>query len=1164
MELIQEDITQNDANKSKIIQEMKNMRTSTDQRFYDAIHLLNGIDRNQINALSDSEQSTSQLQYVCDVLAVVSRSRPNTKTVNLTWLTETIDTLKQLLPDAFNEEDHEFLAALLEKEEEMVRSTPGDFVRDLLMIALKFAHGLVDYTPVKLNIKSLLLKEKEIKSTLLVLGKTYSNTFDEIGRMEEKITSKEISFSRMNQEMNELEEKNTLLNTKLLKSRDFLTSIENDYRSWKSYLDGQQEIETRIIRETLIQSVFLVYCGGFDGLCRTKLMQHLFSLLNEEFDAALVQHCIESMVAKDTLNQWRIKGLLHQDFFIQNAVLIEQSIGVAFIIDPDGEGLRWLTASLDSPAVSVSNKSTEEFRSIVTAGELTQKATIIVLWQDDASPVIQKLFYDLANNGAEVPARSLYFVARWWSPVLSGPPCSLSQINFTLSEDLYEHVILDVLLTNLRDELSAQHKNALKSVLNLELQIEANFETLMTKFSQEESTLLEDSHLTSLIVKRNYALKNLESAHQNLTNTSLMLRNSSENLRLNSQRCSVFMATLFQMNKVNAGYSFCLQMLLKLIVKNDVVVKSQEEFTNHLYALLCNSLFIRDRALFGVLLSLQILISEGIIPPDTKIHVSAKPSRRKSSAGMRLPWVDLTRWNHLMEFVKANPHLESILDHIVEHSDEWQTWYNLEQPEKHFPSDLNFRYKKAAIFVRFITLKILRPDRIVQACTKFVEDTFGNHSKKSQDRDDLHFISTLINKHTPILLLGSQCFDPVQEIVTAANNQQIDCVQASVVFGEPVASRLLSSGTSVGSWVILEDAELDLDLAESIVLTVYDRRNHLHIDFRLWITMKQPIHNRRGLLNVMICLIFEKPSSFRMNVRRTFQSPQASLLASFEDTPQFSYKSIFLAIILLHSSLVTRQLCTGLPWSFNYPTDDSDFQIIAEITKSLFTSSLHENRTTGVLKNLKYSIEEILTGRVMESADTITLSVYIHHFVSSSFLQELMSDFGSNFQLNDMDFTSVQEYFNSISYDQELRFVSLNSIIPAQRLQLFSHEEFDEKLTMALRKQEREKQFLSGQDVMEKLNLIPTGNNLEKEKETGHHQHKGKSDLLALKFKYEYVRICQLVAWLKEQVMGLDPLCDHGEAYRSHPTSEQALRSAALTSSLAIFDSFQHLVGEGA
>mmetsp|Transcript_4774 Transcript_4774/g.17353 ORF Transcript_4774/g.17353 Transcript_4774/m.17353 type:complete len:1319 (-) Transcript_4774:767-4723(-) len=1134
MELIQEDIAQNDAKKTKVATEIKSMRASADQRFYDAINLLNQVKTEQIDTLNDLEHRRSpHLQYLCDLLATLSHLKLKTQGIDLMWMRESIESLKRMNPDGFNEEDHEFLLALLEKEAEMLESCPDNFVKELLLISLKFMHGLADYTLEKLRTKALLLKEKEFKSLLLVLGKTYNNTFEEIARMETNILSKEANFTQMNQEKNDLEEKNAILNSKLLKSRDFHNSVENDYRVWKSYLDENQENETSLIKHTLIQSLLLVYCGGFDGPHRTKMLQHLFSLLNEEYDVALVQRSVESMVTKQKINEWKMSGLLLQDFFVQNAVLIENSIGIPFIIDPDGEGLRWLMSSLDSPVVNMSKSLTEGVCRTAKGGEGKERAVINVLWQDDPSPAMLGLFYDLRQEGTELPASSLYLVSSSWNSAMPLPPNSISPINFTLSQDLYEHVTFDVLLIHLRHELCAQQKQALKSVLDLELQIDTNFETLMSMFSQEEPTLMEDSHLTSLVTKRNHSAKVLESAQQDLTNISMMMKNSSENLRLNSQRCAMFLAALFQMNKINPGYCFCLQMVLKLIVRNDSVVKSPEEFTYNLYALLCNSLLIRDRALFGVLLSLQILISEGTIPPETTIQVPVKPPTRKSSTGLRLPWVNVIHWNQLVEFVKANPYFESVLEHIMEHSEEWQSWYNLDEPEKHFPSDLNFRYKKAAIFVRFITLKILRPDRIVQACSRIVEETLGNHNTKTQD-DDLHFISTLVEKHTPILLIGAQSFDPVQEITNSAHDHQIECMLASVVHGEPVASRILSSGISVGSWMVLENVELDLDLAESIVLTVYDRKQHLKNDFRLWLTMNEQIDRRKGFLNEMICLLHERPSSFRMNLGRTFQSPDAAHVTSYEDTPQFPYKSIFLAITMLHASLVTRQLCAGLTWSFTYSTEDSDFHIIAEVTKSLFGSSLHENRSNMILKNLKHSIQDVLAGRIMESADTSTLSVYINHFVSSAFLQELVSDLGSNFQLNDMDFMSLREFFNSISQDQELRFMSLNSMIPAQRLQLFSHEELDYKLSLALKKREHDHRLSSCLDVLEKINLLSAGSDAEKLHEVERRQSDGASDLLALNFNYEYARFCKLVSWLREQVACLCLLQD------SDGTSESA------------------------
>ena len=123
-----------------------------------------------------------------------------------------------------------------------------------------------------------------------------------------------------------------------------IDGLSGERERWAQDSEAFNTQRTRLPGDCALASAFLSYFGGFTQQFRSRLLSEV---LHDDLKARDIPWSpkldfAEFFTDQGRLSDWKMQGLPSDGFSVQNGLLVTLSSRPPLLIDPQGQGLRWV------------------------------------------------------------------------------------------------------------------------------------------------------------------------------------------------------------------------------------------------------------------------------------------------------------------------------------------------------------------------------------------------------------------------------------------------------------------------------------------------------------------------------------------------------------------------------------------------------------------------------------------------------------------------------------------------------------------------------------------------------------------------------------------------------------------------------------------------------
>lgn len=234
---------------------------------------------------------------------------------------------------------------------------------------------------------------------------------------------------------------------------------------------------------------------------------------------------------------------------------------------------------------------------------------------------------------------------------------------------------------------------------------------------------------------------------------------------------------------------------------------------------------------------------------------------------------------------------------------------------------------------RMLVIKCLRPDRLLQAMSAFVNSIFGNDVLAETAYDLQNIVSNEVSAATPVALCSVPGYDASYRVDNLVKVMGTKCTSVAMGSQEgfALADQAIATGARTGQWVLLKNVHLApswLSQLEKKILGLNANRN-----FRLFLTCETVSYTLRvdlssvsepsssstsqnpvipvNFLRASRILMNEPPPGLKANMLDNLRGLSPSRL---QRAPAEASRLFFL-LAFFHATLTERLRYTPLGWS---------------------------------------------------------------------------------------------------------------------------------------------------------------------------------------------------------------------------------------------------------
>jgi len=326
-----------------------------------------------------------------------------------------------------------------------------------------------------------------------------------------------------------------------------------------------------------------------------------------------------------------------------------------------------------------------------------------------------------------------------------------------------------------------------------------------------------------------------------------------------------------------------------------------------------------------------------------------------------------------------NESWQGLIDSILSESKAWKEFYDEESPENSpIPNGYS---KKLSKFQQLLLIKVIRPDRCINAIKNFIIDKMGEYYVKSPPLSYQNIFTQSSSKN-PIIFILSPGADPFQDVQSLALACGMDQKFKFIALGQGMgenAKHLIETGANRGHWVMLNNCHLLvswLKELEALFETISVKPNP---EFRLWLTTTPTKAFPLGILQKSLKVVTEPPDGLGQNIKQNYSKLSEEI---FNDCPKPEFKSMLYVLSYFHAVIQERKKFGKIGWNVSYAFNESDYKISYRLINMYLTKAHELQEEELPWETLRYLIGEAMYGgRVTDNCDRRVVACYLQEYL---------------------------------------------------------------------------------------------------------------------------------------------------------------------------------------
>ncbi|XP_076249285.1 dynein axonemal heavy chain 7 [Calliopsis andreniformis] len=872
---------------------------------------------------------------------------------------------------------------------------------------------------------------------------------EQLRLVQEKLKALEDLLEQRRAAFQAMSDKVTDCETKLKRAEDLIGGLGGEYTRWSDTAKVLGQRYYRLTGDVVIASGVVAYLGPFTMPFRVRQV------------AVWIQRCIDLKVIctqdfqlRDILGDpvlirsWNIFGLPSDAYSIDNGIIIKNARRWPLIIDPQGQANRWIKNMERQNNINIIRLSQPDYsRVLESAIQFGQPVLLEHVGEEiDAvlEPVLLKetfrqggaLYIKFGDSIIEYNDEFRFYVTtRLRNPhYLPEIAVKVTLLNFMITPTGLEDQLLGIVVAKERPDLESE-KNALilQGATNKRLLKETE-DKILEILSIAEGNILEDEEAIEVLTSS----KNLSDDIQVKQAATEQTEKSIDAARLQYTSIATYSTVLFftiaVLANVDPMYQYSLPWFVNLFesaIDNTEPADTVEQrladltkyFTYSLYANVCRSLFEKDKLLFTLLLTINLLQQEGKLSLSQWMFLLTGGISIDNPYVNPTTWLPSKQWNELCNLDSVEG-FSGIREIFTTHTEQWRQLFDSKEPHN---DTIPPPYDHLNRFERMLVLRCIRPDKIIPAVQNFVEEELGPQFVEPPPFD-LALSYADSNCCTPLIFILTPGTDPAQLLLAFADEQGYSASRLfylSLGQGQgPVAEDTIQKGVLAGNWVVLQNCHLAISWMSTLEKICEGLMpDTIHSEFRLWLTSYPSEHFPSSVLENSIKMTNEPPKGLRANILRSYASDPISDPDFFESCAQTEYfKKLLYSLCFFHAIVQERRNFGPIGWNITYEFNETDLRI-SVLQLHLFLNEYEDVRFDAV----KYLTGECnYGGRVTDDWDRRTLNTILSKFYCEELLTEKVYYFDDSSKIYYCP--NVREHEAFVEYTKNLPLITEPSV----------------------------------------------------------------------------------------------------------------------------------------
>jgi dynein heavy chain len=832
---------------------------------------------------------------------------------------------------------------------------------------------------------------------------------------------------------------------KMTKAENLISGLAGERVRWSEDKERFADVKAKLVGDCAVACAFISYCGAFNQQYRGNLIGQTFTadLLRRKVPTTPSLNVISFLVDEGTIGDWQLEGLPSDPLSIQNGILVTRSARFPLMIDPQNQAVSWLLAReranlpINGDVTDMDDKRLKDQLEFA----LGEGKTLIIAVEEDVDPLLDPVlekriqkkgkstFIVVADKKMDYTSTfNLLLVSRLPNPQFSPElQAKTTLIDFTVTQKGLEEQLLAKVIQ--------REQKALEEQLNIVVeQVTQNTKTLLRldadllqRLTSSDGNLLDDDELVGVLKSVKDTAEDVKKKLVLATDTKTAIQTKREQYRPVATRGAVLYFSIVDMSNVNVMYQTSLKQFQVIFqqsfddaetsnVLQQRVDNIIETLTYIVYRYINRGLYEKDRQLFVFVITTKILITASLIgQSDMDLFLRGGAALDINAVAAKpFAWMSDAAWLNVLVLTQQVPSFKTLTNDIRTSEAVWKKWYDDNTPETLPIPGYEQQIKEnrdTGAFLRLLLVRALRMDRTLVCISDFVLYTPQMGPRYVEPvTDSVESVYEGMDNFTPVVFLLSMGADPTEAIEQLAKKKKTSVECISMGEGQDVAAmKAMQNAWAAGTWVLLQNCELGLDLMVRMEKIIQSQV--AHENYRLMITAAPDPSFPLGLLQMSTKAANEPPLGLRAGLLRSFITMIDQDKLERIESP--NWRKLLHTLCFLHSVVQERRKFGPLGWNIPYEFNTGDLSAsITFIEKHLFDNEISWDTVQYMVSEVQYG------GKITEDMDMRLFKTYAAQWLTSGVMRDdftfnppsLIQAMPDNFVYKLLDSTDVNVY----------------------------------------------------------------------------------------------------------------------------------------------------------